>query len=156
MDMSNERNVWQSDMLTPIQDDRDALWKQRYRIPVTYGLQIAAADSTRGLALSNRSGVEQLYVCHVQTGELAQLTNRPEGTGNTGDSIPNAILSPDSNYVYYFNVVKGNETGHFVRVPFTGGSPEDITPGLLPYMGFSLNMSSTGNRCGFTHLRDGI
>lgn len=143
-------------MLNPIQEDRDALWKQRYRIPVTYGIQIAAADPTRGLALSNRSGVEQLYAWHVQTGELAQLTNRPEGTGNTGDSIPNAILSPDGNFVYYFNDVKGNETGHFVRVPFAGGSPEDITPDLLPYMGFSLNMSSTGNHCGFTHLRDGI
>ncbi len=143
-------------MLNPIQEDHDALWKQRYRIPVTYGLQIAAADSTRGLALSNRSGVEQLYAWHVQTGELTQLTNRPEGTGNTGDSIPNAILSPDGNFVYYFNDVKGNETGHFVRVPFAGGSPEDITPDLPLYTGFSLNMSSTGNYCGFTHLRDSI
>ncbi len=64
-------------MLNPIQEDHDALWKQRYRIPVTYGLQIAAADSTRGLALSNRSGVEQLYAWHVQTGELTQLTKMP-------------------------------------------------------------------------------
>ena len=141
-------------MLIPIQKDRNALWKQRYRLSVTYGLQIAATNPTRGLALSTRSGVEQLYAWQVQTGELTALTHRPEGTGNTGDSIPNALLSPDGNFIYYFNDVKGNELGHFVRIPFTGGIPEEITPDLPYSTGFSLNMSATGNRCGFTLLHN--
>ena len=141
-------------MLNPIQEEHSALWKQRYHLPVTYGLQIAAADPTRGLALSTRSGVEQLYAWQVQTGELAPLTHRPEGTGNTVPCVPNALLSPDGNFIYYFNDVKGNELGHFVRVSFTGGDLEDITPDLPSYTGFSLNMSTTGNRCGFTLLRD--
>lgn len=141
-------------MLNPIQEDRNALWRQRYRLPVTYGLHIAATNPTRGLALSTRSGVEQLYAWQVHTGELTALTHRPEGTGNTGDGIPNALLSPDGDFLYYFNDVKGNERGHFVRVPFTGGTPEDITPNLPYAAGFSLNISATGNRCGFTLLHD--
>ncbi|HEV7237352.1 MAG TPA: prolyl oligopeptidase family serine peptidase, partial [Ktedonobacteraceae bacterium] len=141
-------------MFNPIQEGRNVLWKQRYRLPITYGLQIATTDPTRGLALSTRSGVEQLYAWQVQTGALAPLTHRPEGTGNTGDSVPNALLSPDGNFIYYFHDMKGNELGHFVRIPFTGGTSEDITPDLPSYTGFSLNMSARGNRCGFTLLRD--
>jgi dienelactone hydrolase len=133
---------------------RNSPWKQRYRIPVSYGLRIAAANPARGLALSTRSGVEQLYAWQVQTGELTQITTRPEGTGNTGDSIPEAFLSPDGAFVYYFKDVQGNEAGHVVRVPFTGGAPEDLTPDLPDYTGFSLTMSAAGNRCGFTMLHD--
>ncbi|HZG67682.1 MAG TPA: prolyl oligopeptidase family serine peptidase, partial [Herpetosiphonaceae bacterium] len=43
-----------------------------------------------------------------------------------------------------------NEIGHFVRVPFEGGDPEDITPDLPPYSAFSFGASRAGNRLGFT------
>ncbi|HEY7357595.1 MAG TPA: prolyl oligopeptidase family serine peptidase [Ktedonobacterales bacterium] len=136
------------------QHQRDSPWKQRYRLPVSYGLQIAAANPARGLALSTRSGVEQLYAWQVPTGELTQITTSSDGAGNTGDSIPAAFLSPAGAFVYYFKDAQGNEVGHMVRVPFTGGAPEDLTPDLPDYTGFSLTMSAAGNRCGFTMLRD--
>jgi dipeptidyl aminopeptidase/acylaminoacyl peptidase len=51
----------------------------------------------------------------------------------------------------------GNEIGHYVRVPFEGGVPEDITPDLPPYNpGFvfmsplGLAISRAGNRMAFT------
>jgi hypothetical protein len=74
-----------------VQSDQDAPWKQRFRLPVTYGLQIAGLDLTRGLLLSTRSGVDQRYAWQVRTGALTQITHRPEGVGNSGDSIPNAF-----------------------------------------------------------------
>ncbi len=143
-------------MPTSLQLQHDALWKRRYRLPVTYGLQIASSASMRGLALSTRSGVEQLYAWEVPSGDLTQITHSEEGTGNTGDSIPGAVLSPDGNFVYYLNDTKGDETGHFVRVPFSGGTPEDITPDVPPYTGFSFNFSPSGSMCGFTMLHEGV
>src|SRR3954447_8878075 len=51
------------------------LWKARYRLPIIYWTQVAAAAPDRGLALSNRNGVSQLYAWHVPTGELRQITH---------------------------------------------------------------------------------
>jgi hypothetical protein len=41
--------------------DAEAPWKQRFHIAETYGLEIAAQVSTRGLVLSDRSGTFQLH-----------------------------------------------------------------------------------------------
>jgi Tol biopolymer transport system component len=63
--------------------------------------------------VSTQSSVCQLYAWDVPTGELRQLTDRPEGVLFGG-------LSPDGCYVYYLEDRQGNEIGHFVRVPFEG------------------------------------
>jgi len=130
-------------MVKELRIDDAAPWKQRYRLPVTYAGQIAELMPSRGLAASNRSGVYQLYAWHVPTGELAQLTNRPVG-------VARGFLSPDGAYVYYLEDRKGDEFGHFVRVPFEGGLPEDITPDLPLYTSWSFNFSTIGNRLGLT------
>ena len=130
-------------MLKELRVDDAAPWKQRYRLPITYAVQIAALMPTRGLAISNKSGVYQLYAWHVSTGELTQLTNREEG-------VVRSSLSPDGANVYYLQDRKGDEFGHIVRVPFDGGSPEDITPDLPLYTSWSFSFSRTGNRLGFT------
>ena len=44
--------------------------------------------------------------------------------------------------------------GHFVRVPWSGGESEDITPDLPPYSAFGLSMSRTGNVIGGTFADD--
>jgi dipeptidyl aminopeptidase/acylaminoacyl peptidase len=130
-------------MLKELRVDDAAPWKQRYRLPITYAVQIAALMPTRGLAVSNKSGIYQLYAWHVPTGELTQLTNREEG-------VVRGSLSPDGANVYYLQDHKGDEFGHIVRVPFDGGSPEDITPDLPLYTSWSFSFSRTGNRLGFT------
>src|SRR5690349_21414415 len=105
-------------MLKALQTDETADWKQRYKEPVIAWTQIAAQAPARGLAASNRSGVYQLYAWDVPTGELTQLTDMATGKSS-------GRLSPDGQYVYYLLDAQGNEIGHFVRVPFAGGAPED-------------------------------
>ena len=130
-------------MLTEPQLDDSAPWKQRLQAPRILSARIAHLEPTRGLVVSNRSGVYQLYAWGVPTKELRQLTSRPEG-------VSWGVISRDGRYVYYLNDTKGNEIGHFVRIPFQGGEPEDITSQLPPYSSWSFTTSRDGNRIGFT------
>ena len=66
-------------MLKDLQVTANAPWKRRYRLPMTYAAQIAAVMPERGLAVSNISGVYQLFTWHVPGGALTKLTTRPEG-----------------------------------------------------------------------------
>jgi dipeptidyl aminopeptidase/acylaminoacyl peptidase len=93
--------------------------------------------------VSNQSGKYQLYAWDVPTGELRQLTDRPEG-------ILFGSISPDGRHVYYLADKGGNEIGHYVRIPFEGGEPQDITPDMAPYSSFSLSSSQAGNLIGFS------
>jgi dipeptidyl aminopeptidase/acylaminoacyl peptidase len=94
------------------------------------------------LAASNRSGVYQLYAWDVPTGDLRQVTDRPDGQLF-------GVISPDGRYVYYLDDQQGNEIGHYVRAPFEGGEPEDVTPDMPPYSSFHLSFSMSGNLLGF-------
>ena len=112
-------------------------WKQRYRAPITYAF-LAQTNPARGLALSNRSGVMQLYAWDVATGEMRQITDTPEGKAS-------GTISPDGRFIYYLQDEHGNEIGHFVRVPFEGGTPEDTTPEIPPYSSFCIGTLRGGN-----------
>ena len=83
-------------MLNQLHTADDAPWKQRFRTPLTLGTQIAKANPGSGMAASNISGVFQLYAWDVASGELRQLTNRPEGQLF-------GALAPDARFVYYLN-----------------------------------------------------
>jgi dienelactone hydrolase len=133
-------------MLKEPRVDDAAPWKHRFRAPVVLWTQLARAAPTHGLAIGNQSGVHQLYAWHVVTGELTQLTHRPEG-------VSFGQLSPDGRYVYYLDDQQGNEIGHYVRVPFEGGDPQDVTPDMPLYSSlFSLSISQAGNLLGFTRF----
>src|SRR5919202_3795049 len=125
-------------MAAELRIDDAAPWKQRFRAPVVLWTTIARNAPTAGLAVSNRSGAYQLYAWDVPTGDLTPLTDRPEG-------IVFGILSPDGRFVYYLDDQQGNEIGHFVRVPFAGVPPLDLTPDLPPYSAFGSTESRTGN-----------
>ena len=128
-------------MLSKPRIDHNAPWKQRFRASTIPIAQIAKNNLTRGLVMTNTGDSYQLYAWHVPTGELSQLTNRVEG-------IPLGELSPDGCYIYYLDDKQGNEIGHYVRIPFEGGEPEDITPDLPPYAASGLTFSNTGNKIG--------
>src|SRR5918912_1235008 len=130
-------------MANELRVDDAAPWKQRFRASVVAWTTIARNAPAAGLAVSNRSGVYQLYAWDVPTGDLTQLTDRPEG-------ILFGILSPDARYVYYLDDRQGNEIGHFVRIPFAGGAPQDVTSDLPPYSPAGFAVSQAGNRMGFT------
>jgi dienelactone hydrolase len=130
-------------MLRDVSLADDAPWKQRFRAQTILGTQIARAAPQHGLVTSNRAGVYQLCAWEVPSGELRQLTHRPEG-------VRFGWISPDGRSVYYHHDQRGNELGHFVRVPFEGGVPQDLTPDLPPYPTFGMRISWAGNMVAFT------
>jgi dienelactone hydrolase len=130
-------------MVREPQLDNSAPWKQRFRAPVITSTQIARLAPTRGLVMTNRSGIYQPYCWDVPTGELRQLTDRFEG-------LLYRVISPNGRYIYCFADTKGNEIGHFIRIPFDGGEAEDVTPDLPPYPTFGLELSGQGNLLAFT------
>jgi hypothetical protein len=52
--------------------------------------------------------------------------------------------------VWYLEDQQGNEIGHFMRVPFEGGTPVDLTPAMAPYATRGGAISQAGNLFGFT------
>ena len=123
-------------------------WAARFRVPVVRGVRLADDAPARGLVTSNVSGVFQLHAWDVASGRLRALTSHPTG-------VIAGTISPDGRFVYYHDDAGGNELGHFVRVPFEGGSPISITPGVKPYPTFGLSISGAGNRLGFVTADDG-
>ncbi|MDQ2690433.1 MAG: prolyl oligopeptidase family serine peptidase [Chloroflexota bacterium] len=129
-------------MITDLQLDNNAPWKQRFRAPIVAWTKIAPSNRERGLAANNSSGKFQLYAWNVPSGSLRQLTDRPAG-------ILFGELSGDGRYIYYLDDKQGNEIGHFVRIPFENGEPQDLTPDLPPYSSFACASSGSGSHFGF-------
>ena len=124
---------------TPIGAGRG--WEDRFRAASVLWSQTAPLDPGRGLICSDKDGVMQLYAWEIDSGNLKQLTNLPAG-------VADGMLSADGEHVYYLQDEGGNEIGHFVRVPFAGGPPEDVTPDLPPYSPVQISQSSSGNIIG--------
>ena len=79
---------------------------------------------------------------------MTQLTDDPAG-------VPDGAISADGEFVYYLRDKGGNEIGHYARIPFAGGEPEDMTPNLPEYASHFLAESASGNRLGFSAVDDG-
>jgi dipeptidyl aminopeptidase/acylaminoacyl peptidase len=116
----------------------DRTWERRYRLPLALATQIARLRPERGLAIAVTGGSYQLHAWHVPEGRLRQLTF---GSAN----IQRGHLSSDGQYVYYLQDTAGGERGHYARVPFAGGDPEDISPDLSPYSSYVLTSSGDGS-----------
>ena len=125
-------------MLNGPQLSHNAPWKQRFRARSIVWIQTSDSNPARGLVVTIDSGQYQLYAWNPISGKLRQLTFRTEG-------VPFGTISPDGRDVYYLADNGGNEIGHFVRLPFEGGKPQDITPELPPYSAFGLSISRAGN-----------
>src|SRR5512135_2408033 len=125
-------------MIPAVQANPEPAWKRRFRLPTLLWTAVARSFPTRGLAVTNQSGVYQLYAWQVSTGELRQLTYSP--AGKLWGSI-----SPDGRFVYFHDDREGNEIGHLARVSFEGGEYQDITPSLPPYStnAWQINRAST-------------
>ena len=135
-------------MVTRLRSEDDAAWKMCFRAQIVLWTQLARSAPDRGVAVTNRSGVHQLYGWAVGRGRLHQLTDRPEG------HVFGAI-DPRGEHVYYLADEKGNEIGHYVRVPFAGGDPQDITPDLDPYSSLDLHFSTAYDIAAFTAAGSG-
>ncbi len=120
-------------------------WKDRAQAKLVSNTQFAALNPTRGLVTADHDGLPQLHAWDVTTGAFRPLTDKPGGVGF-------GLLSPDGAFVYYMDDTKGSEIGRYVRVPFGGGPPEEVTPSLPPYSAStiafpqpSLALSASGN-----------
>jgi dipeptidyl aminopeptidase/acylaminoacyl peptidase len=122
----------------------EAPWKRRFYTPRIQA-QVARRATHRALVSSNSSGKFELYCQDLITGRRVQMTNRPSGT-------PRGYLSDDGLHVYYLQDHEGNETGHYVRLPF--GHPEtgvqDLTPDLPDYSPPSCFVDGKSSRFGFS------
>ena len=129
----------------PIQIDTSdsAPWKQRYRAWAIASAAVASNEPARGIAVTNASGVHQVYAWDVGSGDLSQLTFVPSG------KIA-ASLNPAGTFVYYLDDQQGNELGHLVRIPYGGGDTEDVTPDLDPYALAAVAFSRDGTHLAFT------
>ena len=121
-----------------------APWKKRFFVPRIV-VKVARRAPDRALVTSNKSGKFELYSHDLTRGTDQQLTNRPFGTSF-------GYLSDDGQHVYYLDDEKGNETGHFVRIPFghPEASPEDLTPTLPKYSTSDCFVDGHSSRFGFT------
>ncbi|MCB8917458.1 MAG: S9 family peptidase [Ardenticatenaceae bacterium] len=128
--------------MKPLQLDEHAPWKERFRAPQVLSARLARRNPGRGLALSNLSGLYQLYRWDPASNALSQLTHRPDGTLSH-------YFAPDGRYVYYLDDHQGNEIGHMVRIPYEGGPEEDLTPDLPPFSPAGFALSLGGNALGF-------
>ena len=133
-------------MLNPIDLRADAPWKQRFRAPSIECFR-AAQDPSRGVICSDKDGVWQLYAWKAETNEVTQLTDDPAG-------VPDGAISADGEFVYYLRDKGGNEIGHYARIPFSGGEPQDMTPNLPEYASHFLAESASGNALGFSAVDD--
>ncbi|MCU0497133.1 MAG: prolyl oligopeptidase family serine peptidase [Anaerolineae bacterium] len=124
----------------------EADWRKRFRAALVGGTQIARMNPKRGLAVSNLSGIYQLHSWDVETGELRQVTNAPAGVVVGG-------IAADGSAIYYLQDQKGDEIGHYVRVPFDGdyNTPvEDLTPDMPNYASFYIGQSLSARWIGLT------
>lgn len=128
--------------MKPLDLTPHAPWRERFRAASINWARIAAAHPERGVVGTNLGGVSQLHAWDLPTGALRRLTNEPAGVGG-------GTISADGRFVYFLKDQSGNEIGHFVRVPFAGGDPEDITPGMPLYSTFGLGQSCSGSTFGF-------
>ena len=136
--------------MKPLNVADDAPWKQRYRAPSIKMTQVAKLNKERGTAVSNESGLIQVYAWDVLTGEKRQITHREEG-------VMGHSLSPDGRFVYYLEDEKGDEIGHYVRIPWEGGTAEIVTPTLPPYSPAGLSFSHNGEKMALiTAMPDGF
>ena len=128
--------------MKPLDLHPEADWRKRFRTADIFWAITAALNPQHGLVCTNKDGIYQLYAWDVATGKLQQVTYQSAG-------VITGMISSDGSHIYYLRDEDGNETGHFVRVPFSGGEAEDISPDLPPYSSFGIQQNRLGNLTGF-------
>ncbi|GGS85664.1 S9 family peptidase [Streptomyces chromofuscus] len=100
-------------------------WEKRFRAPRVSLPDWAEDAPDRSLFVSNATGTYELYAWDRATGEQRQATNRPNGTTD-------GVLSPDGEWIWWFDDKDGDEFGVWRRQAFAGGEDELAVPGLDP------------------------
>ncbi len=99
-------------------------WEQRFRASAV-GFPHWARHAPQRLVLSsNESGAWQVYAWDRSTGLRRQVTDDPIG-------VMGGAATPDGEELVWFHDVTGDEVGHWLVEPFTGGEgSRPLTPGV--------------------------
>ncbi|MEU6272351.1 prolyl oligopeptidase family serine peptidase [Streptomyces populi] len=105
-------------------------WEKRFRAPRVSLPDWAEDAPHRSLFVSNATGTYELYAWDRETGEQRQVTHRANGTTD-------GVLSPDGEWIWWFDDKDGDEFGVWRRRPFgaalvVGEVDEPAVPGLDP------------------------
>ncbi|WP_307172760.1 prolyl oligopeptidase family serine peptidase [Streptomyces sp. B3I7] len=104
-------------------------WEMRFRAARVSLPDWAEDAPDRALFVSNATGTYELYAWDRATGEQRQVTDRPNGTTD-------GVLSPDGEWIWWFDDTDGDEFGIWRRQPFggrtSGSVDEPAAPGLAP------------------------
>ncbi|MEU5775261.1 prolyl oligopeptidase family serine peptidase [Streptomyces venezuelae] len=98
-------------------------WEKRFRAPRVSLPDWAEDAPERSLFVSNATGTYELYAWDRTTGTQRQVTERPNGTTD-------GALSPDGEWIWWFDDTDGDEFGIWRRQPFGGGTDEPAVQGL--------------------------
>jgi dipeptidyl aminopeptidase/acylaminoacyl peptidase len=93
------------------------LWEQRVRAPVMSMPTWSRAAPDRCVYATNGSGVWQVHVWDVATGEHRQVSDHPVG-------VHEGYATVDASEVVFWQEDTGDETGAWLAQPFEGGGSE--------------------------------
>ncbi|MFD6994981.1 S9 family peptidase [Streptomyces mirabilis] len=99
-------------------------WEKRFRAPRVSLPDWAEDAPHRALFVSNATGTYELYAWDRGTGEQRQVTNRANGTTD-------GVLSPDGEWIWWFDDKDGDEFGIWRRQRFTAPKSTDTGDGGL-------------------------
>ncbi|AYN33547.1 S9 family peptidase [Streptomyces albus] len=113
-------------------------WEKRFRAPRVSLPDWAEDAPERALFVSNATGTYELYAWDRATDSRRQATDRANGTTD-------GVLTPDGEWIWWFDDTDGDEFGIWRRQPFAGhaddkagtgkdagGKDEAAVPGLAP------------------------
>jgi dipeptidyl aminopeptidase/acylaminoacyl peptidase len=98
-------------------------WEDRFRAPRISLPEWADDAPHRCFYASNVTGTFELYTWDRSTGKTAQATSRANGTMD-------GHLTPDGEWLWWFDDTDGDEYGTWKRQPFEGGGAVDAAPGV--------------------------
>ncbi|MFF4208586.1 prolyl oligopeptidase family serine peptidase [Streptomyces sp. NPDC001796] len=117
---------------SPQRDGEMPDWEKRFRAPRVSLPDWAEDAPHRSLFVSNATGTYELYAWDRVTGEQRQVTDRANGTTE-------GVLSPDGEWIWWFDDTDGDEFGIWRRQRFVPGASgagtgpdEPAAPGLEP------------------------
>ncbi|MGA5508541.1 S9 family peptidase [Streptomyces umbrinus] len=93
-------------------------WEKRFRAPRVSLPDWAEDAPHRSLFVSNATGTYELYAWDRETGDQRQVTDRPNGTTD-------GVMSPDGEWIWWFDDKDGDEFGIWRRQPFAGPGDKD-------------------------------
>ncbi|MEV7340523.1 prolyl oligopeptidase family serine peptidase [Streptomyces sp. NPDC093544] len=103
---------------TAPQDGSMPDWEKRFRAPRVSLPDWAEDAPHRSLFVSNATGTYELYAWDRATGKQRQVTDRANGTTD-------GVLSPDGEWIWWFDDKDGDEFGIWRRQRFEGSDTSD-------------------------------